>query len=80
MNIQNSRRMSARRIQVDNARQCGLVVMAGLPAGTEFFRWLVLNHFVPQGHKVALADIVMAGNIVRYGEVIALQGDITRGD
>ena len=41
----------------------------------------MLNHFVPQGHKVALADIADGGNIVRYGEVIGTaKGAIRRGD
>ena len=53
----------------------------GLPAGTEFPDGLVLNHFVPQGHKVALADIADGGNIIRYGEVIGTaKGAIARGD
>jgi len=35
----------------------------GLPAGTAFPDGLVLNHFVPQGHKVALADIAARQDI-----------------
>ena len=41
----------------------------------------MLNHFVPQGHKVALADIADGGNIIRYSEVIGTaKGAIRRGD
>ena len=41
----------------------------------------MLNHFVPQGHKVALADIADGDNIVRYNEVIGTaKGAIRRGD
>ncbi len=42
----------------------------GLPPGTAFPDGLVLRDFVPQGHKVALADIAQDAPIVRYGEVI----------
>ena len=42
----------------------------GLPAGTKFACGLELRNFVPQGHKVALADIALDAPIVRYGEVI----------
>src|SRR5260221_11951926 len=53
----------------------------GLPAGTEFPDGLTLNHFVAQGHKVALADIADGGNIVRYGEVIGTaKGRVARAD
>ena len=72
MNIQNKPpHEPPRRIQVDKRDNVAIVVNGlGLPAGTEFSDGLVLNHFVPQGHKVALADIADGGNIVRYGEVI----------
>jgi galactarate dehydratase len=42
----------------------------GLPAGTVFADGLKLLDRVPQGHKVALADIAEGGAIVRYGHVI----------
>ncbi|OYD80398.1 galactarate dehydratase [Azospirillum brasilense] len=42
----------------------------GLPPGTEFPCGLVLRDFVPQGHKVALADVAEGTPIIRYGEVI----------
>jgi len=42
----------------------------GLPAGAKFACGLELRNFVPQGHKVALADIALDAPIVRYGEVI----------
>ena len=71
-----------RRIQVRPRDNVAIVVNAlGLPAGTAFPDGLVLNHFVPQGHKVALADIADGGDIIRYGEVIGTaKGAIRRGD
>lgn len=42
----------------------------GLPPGTEFPCGLVLRDFVPQGHKVALADVAEGAPIIRYGEMI----------
>ena len=74
-----SRRAASRWRRRDNV---AIVVNGlGLPAGTAFPDGLVLNHFVPQGHKVALADIADGGNIIRYGEVIGTaKGAIKRGD
>jgi galactarate dehydratase len=71
-----------RRIQVSPRDNVAIIVNGlGLPAGTEFPDGLVLNHFVPQGHKVALADIADGANIVRYGEIIGTaRGPIARGD
>jgi len=71
-----------RRIQVDKRDNVAIIVnVLGLPAGTEFPDGLVLNQLVPNGHKVALADIATGGNVVRYGEVIGTaKGDIKRGD
>ena len=70
MNIQNSApHEQPRRIQVDKRDNVAIVVNAlGLPAGTAFSDGLVLNQFVPQGHKVALADVTDGGNIVRYAK------------
>jgi galactarate dehydratase len=60
-----------RRIQVAPGDNVAIIVNGlGLPAGTEFPDGLVLNHFVPQGHKVALADIADGGDIIRYNEII----------
>ena len=42
----------------------------GLPAKTRFPCGLELRNFVPQGHKVALADIAEGAAIRRYNEVI----------
>src|SRR5712672_4844063 len=42
----------------------------GLPAKTRFACGLELRNFVPQGHKVALADIPEGAPIRRYNEVI----------
>ena len=83
MNIQNKAPHEApRRIQVDKRDNVAIIVnVLGLPAGTEFPDGLVLNHLVPNGHKVALADIPDGGNVVRYGEVIGTaKGNIARGD
>lgn len=71
-----------RRIQVSPRDNVAIIVNAlGLPAGTEFPDGLVLNHFVPNGHKVALADIADGADVLRYAEVIGTaKGDIRRGD
>ena len=42
----------------------------GLKAGTRFPEGLALIEHIPQGHKVALVDIPVRGEIIRYGEVI----------
>ncbi|EMM1615522.1 galactarate dehydratase [Raoultella ornithinolytica] len=42
----------------------------GLKAGTCFPEGLTLIEHIPQGHKVALVDIPVRGEIIRYGEVI----------
>ncbi|WP_431857440.1 galactarate dehydratase [Azospirillum sp.] len=58
-------------IKVHADDNVAIVVNAlGLPAGTAFPCGLVLREFVPQGHKVALRDLVEGEAILRYGEVI----------
>ncbi|RRJ66177.1 galactarate dehydratase [Paenibacillus oralis] len=42
----------------------------GLPEGTVFPCGLKLTEHVPQGHKVALADVAQGEAVVRYGEII----------
>ncbi|MEI2416501.1 galactarate dehydratase [Orrella sp. JC864] len=42
----------------------------GLPAGTAVDGALVLAEAVPQGHKVALADLAAGEPVVRYGVVV----------
>jgi galactarate dehydratase len=42
----------------------------GLHPGAQFADGLMLLEQIPQGHKVALADIAQGAPIVRYGEVI----------
>jgi galactarate dehydratase len=71
-----------RRIQVAPRDNVAIIVNSlGLPPGTAFPDGLVLNHFVPQGHKVALADIADGADIIRYNEVIGTaRGAIARGD
>ncbi|TNM63556.1 galactarate dehydratase [Aliirhizobium smilacinae] len=58
-------------IKVHDRDNVAIVVNTlGLPAGTVFSDDLVLNEFVPQGHKVALTTIAEGEEILRYGEVI----------
>src|ERR1700759_878092 len=79
MNVQNKPpHEPPRRIQVRPEDNVAIVVnQLGLPAGTEFPDGLVLNAFVPNGHKVALTDIPDGGDIRRYNEVIGTaKGDI----
>ena len=60
-----------RYIRLDPRDNVAIVVNDfGLPAGTVFDDGLKLRDFVPQGHKVALADIVESEAITRYGETI----------
>ena len=83
MNVQNKPpHEPPRRIQVRPEDNVAIVVnQLGLPAGTAFPDGLVLNQFVPNGHKVALSDIPDGGDIRRYNEVIGTaRGDIARGD
>ena len=47
-----------------------LVNDRGLKAVTRFPDGLTLIEHIPQGHKVALVDIPIHGEIIRYGEVI----------
>jgi galactarate dehydratase len=58
-------------IKLNPADNVAIVVNSGgLPAGTRFDDGLVLVDAIPQGHKVALADIPEGGAVVRYGEII----------
>lgn len=58
-------------IQVNDGDNTAIIVNTiGLKEGTEFACGLVLVEYVPQGHKVALADIEIGENIIRYGEII----------
>lgn len=71
-----------RYIKLDARDNVAIVVNDfGLPAGTRFSCGLALRRHVPQGHKVALADIPDSGEIRRYGETIGYAvGDIAAGD
>jgi galactarate dehydratase len=52
----------------------------GLPPGTELPSGLVLRERVPQGHKVALADIAAGAPVLRYGIPIGVaSGTIAAG-
>lgn len=58
-------------IKVDPTDNVAIIVNdRGLTAGTRFPDGLTLIEHIPQGHKVALADIPARGEIIRYGEVI----------
>ncbi|MEF9385544.1 galactarate dehydratase [Ralstonia solanacearum species complex bacterium KE056] len=58
-------------IRVHDSDNVAIVVNArGLPAGTALTDGTVLAEGVPQGHKVALADLAEGDAVVRYGEVI----------
>ena len=58
-------------IKVHPHDNVGIVVnTGGLPAGARFEDGLILRERVPQGHKVALADIAEGASVRRYGEVI----------
>jgi galactarate dehydratase len=72
MNITVSADAYAPRYIKLNARDNVAIIVNdfGLPAGTKFACGLELRNFVPQGHKVALADIALDAPIVRYGEII----------
>ncbi|GJD52903.1 Galactarate dehydratase (L-threo-forming) [Methylobacterium crusticola] len=70
-----------RTIRLQETDNVAIVANAfGLPAGTVFPDGLTLGEFVPQGHKVALADIGTGEAVRRYGEVIGYAtADIPRG-
>ncbi len=59
------------RITLNSRDNVAIVVNpGGLPAGTVFDDGLVLTDDVPQGHKVAIADIAAGAGVIRYGEII----------
>jgi len=59
------------RIAVSSRDNVAVVVNAGgLPPGTVFEDGLTLVDAVPQGHKVAIADIAEGEAVIRYGEII----------
>ena len=68
-------------IRVNESDNVAIVVNSGgLAAGSVFEDGLTLRNHVPQGHKVALADISMDAPIKRYGEVIGYaERDILKG-
>ena len=62
-----------RTIRVHPDDNVAIVVNAfGLPPGTILPDGVVLREFVPQGHKVALADVPAGAPVRRYGEVVGL--------
>ncbi|MDF1589949.1 MAG: galactarate dehydratase [Desulfobacterales bacterium] len=68
-------------IQVDEHDNVAIVVIAGgLKSGELLDNGIKLIDDVPQGHKVALADLAAGDPIMRYGEVIGYAADaIARG-
>jgi galactarate dehydratase len=63
--------MEPRCIRVHPDDNVAIIVNAGgLPAGSALANGLVLGEHVPQGHKVALADLAEGDPILRYGETI----------
>src|SRR5258705_10803752 len=68
-------------IRLDGDDNVAIVVNDfGLPAGTQFPCGLKLVDYVPQGHKVALRDLVQDASIRRYGQVIGYaERPIARG-
>jgi len=68
-------------IKVHDTDNVAIVVNSGgLSAGTVFDDGLTLREHVPQGHKVALADLAQDAPILRYGEVIGYaEKPIARG-
>src|SRR5664279_3490091 len=71
-----------RYIRLDPNDNVAIVVNdLGLPAKTRFACGLELRNFVPQGHKVALADIGQGEAIRRYNEIIGTAAqDILAGE
>ncbi|HKW82478.1 MAG TPA: UxaA family hydrolase, partial [Burkholderiaceae bacterium] len=58
-------------IRIDDRDNVAIVANdGGLPAGTVFPDGLTLREHVPQGHKVALADIAADEAVLRYNVVI----------
>lgn len=58
-------------IKVHNRDNVAIVANAGgLKAGAQLEDGTVLLHDIPQGHKVALADINKSEPVMRYGEII----------
>jgi galactarate dehydratase len=67
----NSSRARAFTIKIHDRDNVAIVVNPkGLAAGTRLDDGTVLRDAVPQGHKVALADMAEDAPIFRYGEVI----------
>lgn len=68
-------------IKMDSSDNVAVVVNdGGLPAGAVFPCGLKLREQVPQGHKVALADLKAGEAIIRYGEIIGYAAsDIKQG-
>ena len=58
-----------------------VVAVQDLPAGSEVMEGLICNQDIPQAHKIALCDIPVGGEIIRYGVVLGYAiNDIHKGD
>ena len=68
-------------MHADTLRQRFREDRLGLTAGSTFPDGLVLNHFVPQGHKVALKDIKKGDTVWKYGQDIGIaKANIGKGE
>lgn len=68
-------------IQTTGKDNVGIVPnQAGLPKGARIQDDIVLQEYIPMGHKVALTDLPAGTPIIRYGEMIGYaKEDIIRG-
>ena len=68
---ENTSAISSRTIRMHSGDNVAIVANdGGLPAGTVLPSGLVLLEKIPQGHKVALTDIVAGAAVLRYGIAI----------
>jgi galactarate dehydratase len=79
---QLSRRHEPRYIRLNPADNVAIIANDfGLPAGTRLAGGITLKMHVPQGHKIALHDLVEGQPVIRYGEVIGYAGSaIQKGE
>lgn len=69
--ISNKSATAPRYIRMQPEDNVAIVVNdGGLPVGSRFADGLMLVDAVPQGHKVALADLAQDAPVIRYGVVI----------
>ena len=67
-------------IKINDLDNVAIAVNA-IPAGTEVMAGILANQDIPQGHKIALCDILKDEEIVRYGIVLGYAlNSIKKGD